>query len=98
LYYARALDSTILVTLGTLAAAQTKATTKTLALVTKFLEYASTHPDYTICYSDSPMILTIHSDASFLLESDARSRVGSIFSLSCPYQPDTPVATNGAIR
>jgi hypothetical protein len=98
LYYARAVDSTMLVTLGTLAAAQTKATTKTLAHVAQFLDYASTHPDATIRYSASPMILTIHSDASYLSESESRSRVGGIFYLSSPYHPDTPVATNGAVH
>jgi hypothetical protein len=46
----------------------------------------------------NPMILTIHSDASYLSESEARARVGGIFYLSCPYQPDAPVATNGAIH
>jgi hypothetical protein len=53
----------MLVTLGTLASRQTKATTKTLAHVTQFFDYGSTHPDATIRYSASPMIFTIHSDA-----------------------------------
>jgi hypothetical protein len=44
------------------------------------------------------MILTIHSDASYMSESEARSRVGGIFYLSSPYKPDTTVATNGAIH
>jgi hypothetical protein len=98
LYYAREVDSTMLVTLGTLADAQTKATTNTLAHVTQFLDNACIHPDATIRYSSSPMILTIHSDASYLSESEAWSRVGGIFYLSSPYQPNTPVATNGAIH
>jgi hypothetical protein len=75
-----------------------KATTKTLAHVTQFLDYASTHPDATIRYSASPMILTIHRDASYFSESESRSRVGGIFYLSSPYHPDTPVATTGAVR
>jgi hypothetical protein len=44
------------------------------------------------------MILTIHSDASYLSESEARYRVGGILYLSSPYQPATPVATNRAIH
>jgi hypothetical protein len=65
---------------------------------TQFLDYASTHPDATIRYSSSPMILTIHSDASYLSELEVRSSVGGIFYLSSPYQPNAPVATNGAIH
>jgi hypothetical protein len=98
LYYTCAVDSTMLVTLGTLADAKTKDTTKALAHVKQFLDNASTHPDATIHYSASPMILTIHIDASYRSESEARSRVGGIFYLSSTYQPDTSVATNGAIH
>jgi hypothetical protein len=44
------------------------------------------------------MILTIHSDTLYVSESEARSCVSGIFYLSSTYQPDTPVATNGAIH
>jgi hypothetical protein len=68
LYYARAVDSTMLVALGTLAAAQTVTTTNTTKLVTQFLDYAATHPNATVKYIASKMILQIHSDASYLSE------------------------------
>jgi hypothetical protein len=98
LYYARAVDSTMLVTHGTLAAAQAKGTIKTLEHINNFLDYASTHFNATVRYSASPIILTIHRVASYLSESKARSRAGGIFYLNSPYQPDTHVPTNGAIQ
>ena len=45
LYYARAVDSTMLVALGTLAASQTNGTQATLDAAIKLLNYAALHPD-----------------------------------------------------
>jgi hypothetical protein len=45
LYYARAVDNTMLVTLGRLAAAQSKAITATTYQLKLVLDYASTDPD-----------------------------------------------------
>lgn len=98
LYYARAVDSTMLVTLGSLAAAQSKATTATLAHLNQFLDYASTHPDAKVRFTSSPMVLNIHSDASYLSESQARSRAGGIFFLSTAHDPNTSSPLNGAIH
>jgi len=81
LYYARAVDSTMLVALGSLAAAQAHGTEVTAAACTKLLNYAATHPDATVRFHASKMILHIHSDASYLSEPAARSRVGGFFYL-----------------
>jgi hypothetical protein len=43
------------------------------------LDYLATHPDATIRYHASDMILHIHSDASYLSVSNARSRLGGLF-------------------
>ena len=48
LYYARAVDPTLAVTLSTLAAKQSKGTQATAQAVTKFLNYAATNPDTSI--------------------------------------------------
>ena len=48
LYYARAINNTMLVALGTLAAAQTKGTEKTMEATTQLLNYAATNPNATI--------------------------------------------------
>lgn len=78
LYYARAVDSSMLVALGSLAAAQTKATQNTMTAAKQLLDYAATHPDAKIRFLRSDMILQVHSDASYLSESEARSRAGGI--------------------
>jgi hypothetical protein len=68
LYYARAVDATMFVALGTLAAAHSKGTEATAKALAHLLDYAATHPDAVICYHDSSMVLYIHSDASYLSE------------------------------
>jgi hypothetical protein len=79
LYYGRAVDSTILVGLSSLAAAQSKPTAHTLFLVKWLLNYAATNPDAILTYKRSAMVLAIHSDASYLSELLARSQVGGHF-------------------
>jgi hypothetical protein len=82
LYYSLAVDPTMLVALGTIAATQSNATAKTATTVVQLLNYAATHPDATIRYKASDMILYDHSDASYLSEPKARSRAGGHFFLS----------------
>jgi hypothetical protein len=79
LYYARAVDPTVLMPLNDIATEQTKATEKTQASTNQLLDYLATHPDVTIRYHDSDMLLHIHSDASYLSVSNARSRLGGMF-------------------
>jgi hypothetical protein len=81
LYYARAVDPTVLMPLNDIATEQTKATEKTQAATNQMLDYLATHPDATIRYHASDMILHIHSDASYLSVSNARSRLGGLFFL-----------------
>jgi hypothetical protein len=74
LYYARAVDNTMLVALSALALQQTRGATKTATAAIKFLNYCATHSDAAIRYVPSDMILKLHSDASYLSESGARSQ------------------------
>jgi hypothetical protein len=80
LYYARAVDPTVLMPLNDIATEQTKATEKTQAATNQMLDYLATHPDATIRYHASDMILHIHSDASYMSVSNAQSRLGGLFS------------------
>jgi hypothetical protein len=73
LYSGRAVDSTILVGLSLLAAAQSKPTAHTLSLVKWLLDYAATNPDAILTYEKSDMVLVVHSDASYLGKPLARS-------------------------
>ena len=91
LYYAIAVDPTMLVALGDLSSEQTKATADTWDRVTWLLDYAHTHPDATIRYVASDMWLHVHSDASYLSVIRARSRAGGHFTLSD--KPKNPIPT-----
>ena len=44
--------------------------------IKQFLDYAATHPDTNVTYRASDMILAVHSDASYLSKTNARSRAG----------------------
>ena len=76
LYYGRAIDNTLLVALGTLSSAQTKGTKQTAKAMVQLLDYCATNPNAMIRYHASDMCLHVHSDASYLSESEARSRAG----------------------
>eukprot|EP00804_Cyclotella_cryptica_P006782 CCRYP_019520-RA/>CCRYP_019520-RA protein AED:0.42 eAED:0.42 QI:0/0/0/1/0/0/4/0/407 len=82
LYYTRAVDCTMLPALGSLATQQSAPTQNTMSKVHQFLDYAMTHPDAMIAFRASNMILAVHSDASYLSETKARSRAGGHFFLS----------------
>ena len=81
LFYGRAIDNTLLVALSTLASAQTKGTLATQEAARYLLDYCATHPDATIRFMASDMTLIVHSDASYLLEPEARSRAAGFFFL-----------------
>jgi hypothetical protein len=90
LYYARALDPTVLMPLNDIATEQTKATEKTQAATNQLLDYLATHPDATIRYHASDVVLNIHIDSSYLSFSNARSRLGGLFFCGDKYpQQDT---------
>ena len=94
LYYARAVDPTMLVALSAIASAQAAPTEETMEKAKYFLDYAASHPDAITTFSKSDMVLAIHSDASYLVESKARSRAGGHFFMS-DNSSDPP--NNGAV-
>ena len=79
LWYGRITDLTMLHALNTLASAQSKGTEETKEAMTHFLNYCATHPDATVRFHASDMILKIHSDASYLSETGAKSRAGGYY-------------------
>ena len=101
LYYAIAIDLSMLVALGTISSTQTTPTETTIEKITDFLNYAATHPTAVIRYLPSDMILHVHSDASYLSEAKARSRAAGIFFLGNkfpdPTNPSMPLS-NGVIH
>ena len=83
----------MLVALGTIASQQSNPTERTMSEVTWFLDYCATHPEATIRYNASDMVLWAEIYASYLLETRARSRVGGVFFLSSK-PTTTPPTTN----
>jgi hypothetical protein len=81
LYYARAVDPTVLMPINDIATEQTKATEKTQAARNQLLDYLATHLDATIIYHVSDMILHIHNNAYYLSVSNAFIRLGGLFFL-----------------
>eukprot|EP00804_Cyclotella_cryptica_P026302 CCRYP_007636-RA/>CCRYP_007636-RA protein AED:0.47 eAED:0.42 QI:0/0/0/1/1/1/2/0/610 len=98
LYYARCVDITILMTLSTIAHEQARAIQRTNLSVTQLLDYCATHPDATIHFRASDMVLNNHSDASYLNEPSARSRIGGHFFLGWAPRDHLPIKLNGAIH
>ena len=81
LYYGRSIDNTLLAGLSAISSVQANSTEQTKARLQWLLDYCITHPDARIRYQASQMILYIHSDASYLSEAGAKSRVGGYFYL-----------------
>ena len=66
MYYARAVDPTMLVSLNTIAAQKPKTTQETAKKVVQLLNYAATHPEAITRYHASGIKLHMHSDASYI--------------------------------
>ncbi len=63
LYYACAVDITVLMALSSIANEQTKGTTSMMEKSKQLLDYLTTNPDTTIQFKASNMIMKVHSDA-----------------------------------
>ena len=61
------------------------------------LDYLATHPDTTVCVHASDMVLNIHSDASYLSEPKAQSRLAGFYLLGSVSQKGKNIKMNGNI-
>jgi hypothetical protein len=68
LYYARAVDSTILMALSAIAAQQASPTQTTMDRVRQLLDYVASQEKAVLTYNASDMILAVHSDAGYINE------------------------------
>ena len=66
LFSGRAVDSPLLVALGSLASQQSKATEKTKAKAKQLLDFIASQEEPVLTYRASDMILAAHSNASYL--------------------------------
>ena len=98
LYYARAVDPTILMALSDIASAQAAPTQNTLKKIKQFLDYMWTNPTATIRYRASDMVLNVHSDASYLSAKNARSRAGGYYFIGSIPKDGQPIFLNGAVH
>jgi hypothetical protein len=103
LCYAVSVDPFMLTALSTIASSQSQATQLTKDECLWLMDYAASNPLSIIRYHASGMILCVHSDASYLSESRARSRAsGHFFLSSAPIDSNKPPATtpplNGPIQ
>lgn len=94
LFYARALDNTMLPTLNDLSTEQACPTQQTKNNLHRLLDYANTYQHVALRFYASDMILHIDSDAAYLVLPQARSRIAGYFRLLTdpPHHRD-----NGAI-
>ncbi len=87
---------TVLMALSTIAMLQAAPTKQTMECCIQLLDYLATHADAKIRFYELDMIMNIHSDASYLSESKARSRAcGHFFMGSAPINGQ-PIKLNGA--
>ena len=103
LFYAHAMDNTMLTTIGAIATQQSKGTKQTMQAIVQLLNYCATHPNAVICFHASDMILWVESDASYLSEPKSRSSAGGFHYLSnrpasLPTTTDKPPLLNGPIN
>ena len=82
LYYARAVDPTMLHAINDISLSAAKGTEATLDATMFLLNYAHTNQNTEIIYRASDMILRIDSDAAYLVAPEARSRAGGYQYLS----------------
>jgi hypothetical protein len=96
LYYARAVDMTCLAALVTIAINKKKATKKTMDRSIQLLDYLASNQDAKVRFHVSNMVMNIHSDASYLSESGARSRECGHFFMGWMPKNGEPIQMNGA--
>jgi hypothetical protein len=82
LYYARAVNSTILTALSSLATEQAKPMQKMMEKVKQLLDYCAGQEEAIITYNKCKMVLVVHSNAGYCNRKKLHSRAGGHFFLS----------------
>ena len=82
LYYARAIDPTILPALNEISTQQSKPTKKTLAKTKMLLDYMATYPNARMRFVAGTMQLLVESDAAYLVLPNAKSRFAGHYMLA----------------
>jgi hypothetical protein len=98
LYYARAVNMTVLMALSTIAAEQTITMEHTFAKCTQMLDYLAHNGTAKVRFHILDMIMNIHSDASYLSEAKACSRICGHFFMGWQPADGEPICINGAFH
>ena len=93
LYYARAIDSTILPALSKISTLQAHPTEATKKKTLMLLDYLASNPNAKLRYYASDMILHVDSDAAYLVAPHAKSRVAGYY-----YLGDLPSKKNKTVN
>jgi hypothetical protein len=95
LYYARAVDPTMLPATNAIASEQAVPTKDVLAQAVRLLQYAAAYPNNAVVFHKSKMHVILQVDASYLSRSKSRSVAGGIAYLG---DADNPTTENGMIH
>eukprot|EP00804_Cyclotella_cryptica_P008225 CCRYP_015155-RA/>CCRYP_015155-RA protein AED:0.23 eAED:0.17 QI:0/0/0/1/1/1/3/0/935 len=94
LFFGRAVDPTLAAASSSIASRQSKGTEATLQATRQLLDYVATHPNPSIQYLASNMILALDTDGSYLSELGGKSRAAAYMFLT---KKDDPDFHNGAV-
>ena len=78
LFLGRAVDSTLSMPLSAIASGQANPTEETMEKCKQFLDYVATHEEAVLAFRASDTILPIHSDVSYISETNAQSRAEGV--------------------
>jgi hypothetical protein len=78
LYYARAVDPTMLPATNAISSEQAVPTKDVLAQAIRLLQYAAAYPDNAVVFHKSKMHVILQVDASYLFRSKSRSVAGGV--------------------
>ena len=71
---------TVLMALGTIASKQMKGTERTMEKALQVLDYLATHPNLTMCFRASDMLMNIHYDVLYRRNPNPVAEHAGIFS------------------
>ena len=97
LYYARALDPTLLTALNHIGTSQAQPTHHTKDQCKRLMDYVCTYQNAFIRYHASDMILHIDSDAAYLVLPKAKSRIEGYYYLADLQSSTSPKPPNGHV-
>ena len=94
LYYARAIDGSLLPAINEISASQASPTTNTETKVHQLLAFAKHHQNTSLRFYASDMRLHVDSDAAYLVMPGARSRIAGYYHLSRNISPNDSTISN----